>query len=631
MSDVLRKLGLDPEADEHPANAEVLGKLGLKPEADEHPSQVMVGSRVSPDWERTPGARDPNPAPEPSTLHDVRVATDPFRLGTAAIRNYGENAAQPAAMMGQGVGETLSGQPASGLGHVALGGLGMLGAGVQTAVTDPLTQLTGNPDFAERASMFVPMNVGGKTASGVSAVTNAVKPTTRALDMVAERMTPEALERMRSNPRLRPMDVSEGVQNLAVGIAKDTSQPAAQAAAVSSMRQSAATAKNAVRGTYDEAMGPPPNVYEEYQRLQQQAQAVGRGKIQPALDAAKPVDTSDVVANMDKVLKPGVQSVASPGVPFRTRLQGELSEWRQELEQNGSVLTDPNRLHEVQADLRRYADDLSKSPDGQSKRLGRQLMGFRNQLVDAIDKSAPGYKDALSEYKDAKDIGSAFDFGRSLTKNTGDIETDPSYWAQWAKDKNRSPEELAAAKLGARQAIEQKMGSIKSSALDPARSGTDIPQVDFSRQKIETLFGKEDTEKMFRHLQDERDIAVSNSRGLANSTTAEAQAAQAALKPREITPPSHALPAWATMAGVGAGAMINPTVGAMVGGGMLGLSGVKSTVQYVGHRMDLARNASLAQLISRNDPQTIDQLAAAMTRIQSRNRSNKLGNLLAPP
>lgn len=641
MSDTLKALGIEPDADEHPANTAVLDQLGLKPDQDEHPSSqapVMIGDRILVERARTPGKENVGGGvPSTSALQRVHEAIDPLTVIPAwASRTgeaIGEHASAGVGLARRGLQDITENRPATGVGRVVMGGLGAasspLTGAVQSTVEEPLAQLTGNPQFAERAAMLMPMNVGGPVAK---TATYSMRPSTKALDLVAERMTPEALARLQENPRLRPMDVSKGVRDLGVGIAKDTSQPNAMGHVVSSMENSAATAKDAVRGTYDSSMGkPPPNLFEEYQRLQNQSREVGKTKIQPALDAAGPVDTSKVIDNIDKVLKPGVQSVASPGVPFQTRLQSELQEWKQELFKDGSMLTDPHRLHEVQSELRRYAEELSMSLNGTDKRLGRQLYDVRNQIVGAIDKSAPGYKAGLEAYKDSKDIDKAFEFGRDVLKNTSDLKTDPSYLEQWVKHKDRSPEELAAAKLGARQAVEGKMSSIKSSGLDPGRSGTDVPQVDFNRKKLEHLFGKEATDKMFKHLQDERDIAVTNSRGLSNSTTAEAQAAQAALKPREISPAHAGVPDWlrAIGGGLGVGAVSgSPTIGAIAGSGLLGARAVKTGYDWIGHQRDLARNASLAQLISRNDPETIAKLATAMQRVGSR---NKLSNLLAPP
>ena len=76
------------------------------------------------------------------------------------------------------------------------------------------------------------------------------------------------------------------------------------------------------------------------------------------------------------------------------------------------------------------------------------------------------------------------------------------------------------------------------------------------------------------------------------------------------------------------GALTSPTLGAITGAGLLGARGAKAGYDWIGRQADLSRNASLARIISRNDPETIAQLATAMQRVSQR---NKLGNLLAPP
>jgi hypothetical protein len=628
MSSVLKQLGLEPEDDEHPADIETLGRLGLKPEEDEHPAQRMLGDRPLAPQETMPQAmRAPNrAAPE--------RPTDPLVAIPRIAHQYMENASGPAAMIRQGGSEIWNNQPASGVGHIALGGAGLLGAGVQTAVTDPLTSLTGNPDFADKASMLVPFPAGGTATRGVSSAVNAIRPTTRALDFVAERMTPEGIERMRNNPRLRPMDVDQRVQNLATGAAKNTAEPRTMEPVVASMKQSASEAKNAVRGTYNEAMGEPPNLNDEFNRLKEQSQKVGKEQIEPRLKSAVPVDTSDVLVNIDKALNPTPVKMTPGTTVTQTPLQQRLTELRRDLASDKEVLTDPKRLHDIQSELRREAEDLQGSLTGSDRRLGGQLMNLRGQLVDAIDQSAPGYKDALSKYKDTMDIKRAFEMGRDVLKNGEKLEHDPSFLADWIKgtaDNPRSPEELAAARLGARSAVERKMGSIKSSALDPGNSGTSIPQVDFNRQKLELLFGKDNTDKMFRHLQDERDIAVSNTRGLANSTTAEAQAAQKAMAPHGAPSKEDvhtALPAWAGLVGTGAGMLTNSTIGTAVGASLLGARGVKAGYDFVRNRADLSRNASIGNIVTRNDPENIASLVRAMDRV---NHRNKLHNLLAPP
>ena len=632
MSEILKKLGIEADSDEHPADAAVLKSLGLAPEPDEHPATTAER-----DWGgSTPVTSENRGTPQAprDRAMDFYRATRPETVIPAIAKDVGSNILEygsaGASRVGQGLQDIVANRPASGVGNVGLGALQVATSPVAGAVKsgeNALTKITGNPDFAEKAALLAPVRVGGPVAKTAA---HNIAPSTKAADLVAERMTPADLERLKTNPRLRPMDVSKGVRDLGVGIAKDTSQPRAMSPVVSSMERSAATAKDAVRGTYDEALGAPPNLFEEYQRLENKAKAIGQAKIAPPLIAAKPVDTSSVLTDMDKALNPvGVKM--SPGTTITpSPLQQKLAEMRQKLASGDQeVLTSADRLHSIQSDWRREAEDLMSSATGSDRKLGREMLDYRNKLVDSIDKVAPGYKEGLKAYRDQKDIERAFEFGRDVLKNTNDIKTDPSYLKQWVTSKDRTPEELAAARLGARQAIEYKMGSIKSAALNPGRSGTDIPEVDFNRQKLEHLFGKESTDKMFQHLRDERDIAVTNNRGLANSTTAEAQAAQEAIKPRDVSKPHSQLPNWAIGTGLAMGALTtNPTIGALTGMGLLGLRSAKTGYDYIGRQMDLSRNASLAHLISRNDPETISQLASAMSRIEKR---NKLRNLIAPP
>lgn len=631
--DILKFLGIEPDDKEHPADTEILSFLGLKPVKEDHPAYKPDPPLGMEDPEARTKAG--SSAPPKSTLQKVHEAIDPSTALPAAAADIGKNiwdsAVGGAQMAGRGISH-LRDQPATGVGELGVGTLGM-GLSPLTGMVksgeNALASVTGNPDFADKAALMFPINMGGPA---LRTAAHNVHPTTKAADFIAEKVgpdyMPELLDRLRGNPRLRPIDANDQLRMSGQGLVASDHSPVASRALTESMRNSAAGARDSVKGTYDEAMGKPPNLFDEYTKLENQAQTIGKTKIQPVLDAAKPIDTTPVIADMDKVIKPGAQAVV-PGEPkFQSKLQAELQEWKAELtDSSGSMLTDPQKLHDVQADMRRRAEELSMNPE--TRRLGRQLYEYREKLKDAIEKSAPGYRAGLEKYKDQKDIEQAFHFGRDVLKNTDDLKSDPSYLAQWVKHKDRTPEELDAARLGARQAIEKKMGSIKQSALDPARSGTDVPQVEFNRQKIETLFGKENTDKMFKHLQDERDIALTNNRGLGNSKTAETLLAARELQPRAVDKPHSNLPGWALSLGAGAGALSgNPTLGAIAGGSLLAARGAKSGYDWIARRGEVSRNNSIADLLTRNDPEALAALTTAAQRIQ---RRNKLGHLLAPP
>lgn len=651
--DVLKALGLaEVDDDTVPTPAPrarkkrtvdpVLSALGLAEVDDALSGPTMIGNRKVEDWEITPGAKAPasanvNTSPPASTLSQFRETIAPSRvipnrLGSL-VRNTGEYAKHAWDMVSSGASDIMSGAPASGVGKVGLGGLmGVLSpvAGVTKAVvTEPLEAVTGDPVFADKASMFVPMNIGGRTAAPAI---RAVSPSGRAVDEVVKAVGPEnvpnMLTRLESNPRLRPIDTNDQLRMAGQGLIASPNSPKASRALTENMRESAANARDAVRGTYDEAMGAPPDLFATYGKLQKDAKAVGLSKIAPPLIAAKPVDTSGVISDIDKVLNPAPVKMAPGTTITPTPLQQKLADIRRDLASGDKeVLTSADRLHEIQSSMRREAEDLMKSPE--SRRLGRELMDYRGKLVDAIDKAAPGYKEGLKAYKDQKDIERAFQFGRDVLKNTDDLKTDPSFLKQWVNSKDRTAEEIEAARLGARQAIEQKMGSIKMSALDPARSGTDVPQIEFNRRKLEALFGKENTDKMFRHLQDERDIALTNNRGLGNSKTAETQAWQRQLEPRDVARPHSQLPGWALALGTGAGALSgSPQLGATLGLGMLGARGGKSMYDWLARQGDISRNNAIARILSTNSPENRAAIAATAQRLGQR---NKLNNLVRTP
>lgn len=626
--DILQFLGINADPKEHPADTETLSFLGLKPVKEEHPAYTDPYNLGKPEDRGST-------SPTKSGLQKIHEAIDPSTVIPAVAadvgRNVRDNALAGATMAGRGVNDITEGKTASGVGQAVLGtGLVPLSlvTGPVKSGENALAHITGNPDFADKAALTFPLNIGGPATR--TALHN-VHPTTKAADFIAEKVGPDAmpevLARLRSNPRLRPIDVNDQLRMSGQGLVASPESPMASKVLTQSMRDSAAGARDAVKGTYNEAMGAPPNLFDEYIKLQNKTQEIGNTKINPVLNSAKPIDTTGVIADMDKVIKPGAQAVV-PGEPkFPSKLQNELQEWKAELTEGGSLLTDPQKLHTVQSEMRRRAEELSMNPE--TKRLGRQLYEYREKLKDAIEKSAPGYRAGLEKYKDQKDIEQAFQFGRDVLKNTDDLKTDPSYLAQWVKHKDRTPEELEAARLGARQAIEAKMGSIKQSGLDPARSGTDVPQVEFNRQKIETLFGKDNTDKMFAHLRDERDIALTNNRGLSNSKTAETQAAERELRPRSIDRPHSNLPGWALALGAGTGALTtNPTLGAIAGGSLLAVRGAKSGYDWLARRGEISRNNSLANILTRNDPETLAILSTAAQRLRQR---NKFDHLLAPP
>jgi hypothetical protein len=96
--------------------------------------------------------------------------------------------------------------------------------------------------------------------------------------------------------------------------------------------------------------------------------------------------------------------------------------------------------------------------------MGNALMNVRNNLVSDIDKAAPGYKPALSSYRDEMHIADAFKQGHdNIFTSSKKIENDPSFTKKWFD--GLTEHEQQAAKEGARAAIYTEMGVAKNGAL----------------------------------------------------------------------------------------------------------------------------------------------------------------------
>lgn len=461
-------------------------------------------------------------APKGPTTRDENL---PLRAGKAVANEFVEGVGQAR----KGLGDTLSGKPASGIGDVAIGGLRAIAspvAGVKQAVGD----VTGSEDIANRAAFVVgsalPIDMGISKAK-------TLVPSNKAFKTLVETIGPENVgnvaREMRSNQRLTPADLSpatrQTIQKLFVTEGDKTKNYLAQ-----SVEGRLQSAKSAVEGAFDTAMGHTVDPVEKLKTLSDNIKAVGAKEINPVLKATKPVDLTPVIEHIDNVLKPGVMHVISNPesmLPY-DKVQRLLEGWRGQLTNDKTVLTNPDVLNKIQSSMRRQAESLMRSPDAEAKAMGYSLFQVRNKIIDAIGNAGPksaddttsAYKAALGKYRDENNIATAFEHGHdAIIKNSKNLEDHPSFFKNWVKA--ASNEEKEAAKEGARVAIDSQINSYKSAA----RRGTDIGQSEFNRERIEALFGKEEAGKLFKKLEHERMIAETNSDLIRGSQTAMRQTA----------------------------------------------------------------------------------------------------------
>jgi hypothetical protein len=423
-------------------------------------------------------------------------------------------------MFSSGIEDIGAGKPYKGAGKAALGALQVVTSPasglVEGGVATPVTDITGSKDIGSRAGFVagaaIPVVPGG------SAVVKAL-PKNKALSTLVESIgrenLPAVVREMKANPRLAPADLSPKVLQDTQHLFANDGPQINYLKGASDARL--AGSKAAVETAYDSATGLPVNGVTKLQELKKAATDAGEKEIQPAVANARPVDINPVLEHIDNIVKPGVNKIiTSESTLPSTEINKQLNQVRTMLANAKEQRTDPKALHQFQSVLRQTAQELLNSADGQARRMGNALMGVRQELVKAIDKSADGkYKPALSKFRDAKEIDDAFHEGyNGIFTNSKKLEGRPEFTEEWFK--GLSDAEKEAAKEGARLQLDTTIHNTRFAA----RRGMEVPEADFNRKKLEVIFGKEETDKLVKTLQDERKIANTHNKIIEGSQTA---------------------------------------------------------------------------------------------------------------
>ena len=582
------------------------GQTGSSPNADliNHFSKgAASNSEIVPQQN---GSNIPQPGAVPTTdykpenqfIKDVKNA--PYSWANRVVKNF----KQGRDLAGQGVTDITQGKTATGVGEVVWGGLGAAVAPITATIesADRFAQkVSGNPKFkpAEFATMTgAPVM---KTASAVSQAAPSTRAITELVNVIGKENIPAAIAQLRSNPRLTLMDVDPNAQRVAMGLAAEPGEPLSVLDKFSKARKD--NQKGAVIEAYDEAMGVPVSMKKQIDTLKANIRDVGKD-INPIVANSKPVDLTSVISNIDNILKPGVNSVITAGNPLPSdAIQKELRSIRRLITDDKSQKTDAKQLHTLQSNIRARAEDLLNSTDGQNRQIGHALMNVRNQIVSAIDNASPqmldangkaigSYRPQLSKYRDANDIDDAFKKGQLITRNKlGQLDDHPEFWQDWIS--KASPEEIKAAQEGARLAVAHQMGAFRFSA----RKGMELPESEFNAEKLSMLFGKKETDKLMKVLNDERKINDTDTKLFQNSQTAMRLLAQKATEVREgYKPDANAfLPAAAE---IGAATLTSGASIGLVAPTIIGYHTARKGIRNVGRKLDRNTNVEIANLAS---------------------------------
>lgn len=528
--------------------------------------------------------------------------------------------------IGSGVSDIVSNKSATGVGKVGLGVLSGLSA-IPSAIIDnvatkPATEITGSPDIGDRVGLIagaaIPLVPSARAVSSALPKNKALKTL---VDSIGIDKLPDVVRQMKENPRLTPADLSPKVkqdtQNLFV-----TDGPHVNYLA-NTVEQRLASAKGAVENAMDTHLGGTVNAADKIDQLSNNIKKVGATQINPVLKATKPVDLTPVIDHIDSVLKPGVTHVISNPenmLPY-DKVQKMMQRYRDVMTNDKTVLTNPDVLNKLQSGMRRNAEGLLKSIDPEAKAMGHALYQLREKVIDAVGKAGPQtidkegnaisyYRAGLSKYRDENHIADALEEGHdSILTNSKQLLDRPEFFKR--KVAGYTAEEKEAAKEGARIAIDTQINGFKHAA----RRGTDVGEVDFNRQRIEALFGKEEAEKLFTKLTHERAIADTNNKLVQGSQTAMRTASKEAFAlPTPSDVGKTMLPA-AVMEGASMLATGQPLLGS---GAYLGAKGVLAAKDAV--KMALARNhnARYAKYALPTEGPDRDQLIQSLDAIANR-------------
>jgi hypothetical protein len=431
---------------------------------------------------------------------------------------------------------------------------------------------------------------------------------------------------MRANPQLSPVDVSDPVRTMTQGLI-DPAQPRVQDIVTGAVRRRMNEGPAVVNSAYTASMGPAPDVMVMVNGLKERAREIGRKEIQPALANAKSVDVSPVVQAIDAELRPGVQALAKSNLPL-SPAQEALARVRQQLTtENGETLVDPQRLHEVQSRIGDQAYQLSRSGDPKDRMVAKSLRDVNEKLIDQIDEASGGtYRPARAKFADAKDIHESFEEGFDVLKNRSGmagLEDRPEALRDWMK--TATPEQVVAKRLGVRADIDQKIRGVKNQVL----AGTNITKIEYNREKLETLFGREEAGRLVRSMNDAADVAATNAKLTAGSKTAETLAGQKALAVPKVggsNSLAYVAPVAAEILGQSLG---GPT---FAGLGLLGsgvLKGAHLGFQKVAQMNALARNAAFARASTASGPAREDVIQQMLAHPKVVRARRAAGNALS--
>jgi hypothetical protein len=185
-------------------------------------------------------------------------------------------------------------------------------------------------------------------------------------------------------------------------------------------------------------------------------------------------------------------------------------------------------------------------------------------------------------------VGKAFNEGFDVLKNRSGVsglEDRPEFLRDWMK--GATNEEIVAKRLAVRLDIDQKINSVRNSAL----KGETVTQIPFNQEKLKLLFGEKEAARLIQAMRNSSDKAITNAALTGGSHTARIEGGKAALAIPQVGG-GNPLQWFAPVAGE----MLGSSYGIPgVGAALTAAKGLHVGAQMLNKQNALARNAEFAK------------------------------------
>lgn len=322
-----------------------------------------------------------------------------------------------------------------------------------------------------------------------------------------------------------------------------------QKTVVDALSERKAGAPERIRGALDEHLGEAPIPSEVEAGLKD-----GKKALSPEYDAvlgkAGPVDTSSVAADLDAAIptlrgdaqtallkvrkmldKVGAAAPTEPALIIDAEKDPakKLDLLRRHLA--GEALTAPQPLDDTARTLfetRKAIDGLASSTTDSN--VQRVLTETRQKIDATLGAAAPGIKDLDAKYAGIAQTGQNFEKGQTVlgngreTPRPAELEADMATANQPLGNELGPTTQARALTQGARAEIDRIVGTNLNDRA--ALNGLLKGEGDWNYDRLSTLFGKDRTDAIYKVLDNERVMADTENRAMANSKTAAVTAAQ---------------------------------------------------------------------------------------------------------